>query len=49
MAKAVGTDDEVINYVRRLEFESDARVETSIDGDELASEIEEFLRNESDD
>lgn len=49
VAKAVGTDDEVINYVRRLEFESDARVETSIDGDELASEIEEFLRNESDD
>ena len=41
---AVGSDEEVVAYVERLEAEADARAETQIDGDGLASEIEEFLR-----
>ena len=46
---AVGSDEDVVAYVARLEAEADARAENDIDGDELASEIEEFLRRETDD
>lgn len=49
VSSAVGSDDDVVSYVARLEAEADARAEDQIDGDELASEIEEFLRNEDDD
>ena len=48
VSNAVGTDEDVVSYVRRLEAESDARAEELIDGDELASEIEDFLRDQRD-
>ncbi len=46
VSNAVGSDEEVMSYVARLEAEADANSADEIDGDELASEIEEFLRGD---
>ena len=46
---AIATDDEVLEYVKRLELDADMRArDEAISGDDLAAEIEKFLRGQQD-